>query len=143
MGFSGVVQQIKDLVTRVTNLDNSLIDRIYPVGSIYMSMVSTNPATLLGGGTWEQLPTGRCIIGANGTDYNAGDVVIFEKNNRLMVGVIEGYYMEDDIFWFNIRVSSRYVYTYSNGGDIMESDIIGRVSEDLKEELIRQINNMN
>lgn len=77
------------------------------------------------------------------TDYNAGDVVIFEKNNRLMVGIVEGYYMEDNIFWFNIRVSSKYVYTYSNGGDIMESDIIGRVSEDLKEELIRQINNMN
>ena len=77
------------------------------------------------------------------TDYNAGDVVIFEKNDRLMVGIVEGYYMEDDIFWFNIRVSSRYVYTYSNGGDIMESDIIGRVSEDLKEELIRQINSMN
>ena len=77
------------------------------------------------------------------TDYNAGDVVIFEKNNRLMVGIVEGYYMEDDVFWFNIRVSSRYVYTYTNGGDIMESDIIGRVSEDLKEELIRQINSMN
>lgn len=77
------------------------------------------------------------------TDYNAGDVVIFEKNNRLMVGIVEGYYMEDDIFWFNIRVSSKYVYTYSNGGDIMESNIIGRVNEDLKEELIRQINNMN
>ena len=77
------------------------------------------------------------------TDYNAGDVVIFEKNNRLMVGIVEGYYIEDNIFWFNIRVSSKYVYTYSNGGDIMESDIIGRVSEDLKEELIRQINNMN
>ena len=77
------------------------------------------------------------------TDYNAGDVVIFEKNNRLMVGIVEGYYMEDDIFWFNTRVSSRYVYTYSNGGDIMESNIIGRVGEDLKEELIRQINSMN
>ena len=77
------------------------------------------------------------------TDYNAGDVVIFEKNDRLMVGIVEGYYMEDDIFWFNIRVSSRYVYTYSNGGDIMESNIIGRVNEDLKEELIRQINSMN
>ena len=76
-------------------------------------------------------------------DYNAGDVVIFEKNNRLLVGIVEGYYMEDNIFWFNIRVSSRYVYTYSNGGDIMESDIIGRVSEDLKEEIIRQINSMN
>ena len=77
------------------------------------------------------------------TDYNAGDVVIFEKNNRLMVGIVEGYYMEDNIFWFNIRVPSRYVYTYSNGGDIMESDIVGRVGEDLKEELIRQINSMN
>ena len=77
------------------------------------------------------------------TDYNAGDVVIFEKNNRLLVGIVEGYYTENDIFWFNIRVSSRYVYTYSNGRDIMESDIIGRVSEDLKEELIRQINSMN
>ena len=77
------------------------------------------------------------------TDYNAGDVVIFEKNDRLMVGIVEGYSIEDDIFWFNIRVSSRYVYTYSNGGDIMESNIIGRVSEDLKEELIRQINSMN
>lgn len=77
------------------------------------------------------------------TDYNAGDVVIFEKNNRLMVGIVEGYYMEDDIFWFNIRVSSKYVYTYSNGGDIMESNIIGRVSEDLKEEIIRQINSIN
>ena len=77
------------------------------------------------------------------TDYNAGDVVTFEKNNRLMVGIVEGYYVEDNIFWFNIRVSSKYVYTYSNGGDIMESNIIGRVSEDLKEELIRQINSMN
>ena len=77
------------------------------------------------------------------TKYNAGDVVIFEKNNRLMVGIVEGYYMADNIIWFNIRVSSNYVYTYSNGGDIMESNIIGRVSEDLKEELIRQINNMN
>ena len=77
------------------------------------------------------------------TNYNVGDVVIFEKNDRLMVGIVEGYYMEDDIFWFNIRVSSRYVYTYTNGSDISESDIIGRVSEDLKEELIRQINRMN
>lgn len=77
------------------------------------------------------------------TDHNAGDVVIFEKNDRLMVGIVEGYYIEDNIFWFNIRVSSKYVYTYTNGGDVSESDIIGRVSEDLKEKLIRQINNMN
>lgn len=77
------------------------------------------------------------------TDYNAGDVVIFEKNDRLMVGIIEGYYVDDHIFWFNIKVSPRYTYAYSNGGDIGEHDIIGRVSEDLKEECIRHINSMN
>ena len=76
------------------------------------------------------------------TNYNAGDVVIFEKNDRLMVGIIEGYYVDDHVFWFNIRVSSKYVYTYSNSGDIGEHDIIGKVSEDLKEECIKQIKSM-
>ena len=31
---------------------------VYPVGSIYMSTVSTNPATLFGFGTWEAMPAG-------------------------------------------------------------------------------------
>lgn len=33
----------------------SIFELMYPVGSIYMSTVSTNPATLLGFGTWEQI----------------------------------------------------------------------------------------
>ena len=33
------------------------IDDVYPVGSIYMNINSTNPATLFGG-TWEQMPNG-------------------------------------------------------------------------------------
>ena len=41
----------------------------YPVGSIYMSVNSTNPSTLFGG-TWEQLEN-RFLIGA-GSDYAAG-----------------------------------------------------------------------
>lgn len=43
---------------------------IYPVGSIYMSTVNVNPATLFGG-TWEQLED-RFLLGA-GTTYTAGD----------------------------------------------------------------------
>lgn len=42
---------------------------IYPVGSIYMSVVSTNPSTLFGG-TWEQLKD-RFLLGAGDT-YTAG-----------------------------------------------------------------------
>nr|DAT54964.1 MAG TPA: baseplate protein [Caudoviricetes sp.] len=47
----------------------SLLDRTYPVGSIYMSTVSTNPKDLFGG-TWQALG-GRFLIGADDT-YKAG-----------------------------------------------------------------------
>lgn len=47
-----------------------LIDTIYPVGSIYMSVNSISPATLFGG-TWEQIAQGRTLIGVGrGYDVN-------------------------------------------------------------------------
>lgn len=47
-----------------------MIDMIYPVGSIYMSVNSTSPQTLFGG-TWEQLQN-RFLLGA-GSSYAAGN----------------------------------------------------------------------
>lgn len=44
----------------------SVFDKIYPVGSIYMSVNSTSPATLFGG-TWTQLKD-RFLVGA-GNSY--------------------------------------------------------------------------
>ncbi|MDP3134978.1 MAG: hypothetical protein Q8N17_01420 [Burkholderiaceae bacterium] len=35
----------------------------WPVGSVYTSVVNTNPATLLGGGTWAAFGTGRTLVG--------------------------------------------------------------------------------
>ena len=40
----------------------------YPIGSVYISVVSTNPNTLLGFGTWSQIAQGRMLIGQNGGD---------------------------------------------------------------------------
>lgn len=50
---------------------NAAIVAAYPVGSIYMSTVSTNPATLFGFGTWVAYGQGRMPISADGT-YTAG-----------------------------------------------------------------------
>jgi len=45
---------------------------IYPVGSIYTNAsVATNPATLIGFGTWTQFGAGRVLIG-NGGSFGAG-----------------------------------------------------------------------
>jgi len=43
----------------------------YPVGSIYMSTVATNPGTLFGFGTWVTYGSGRMLISQDGT-YTAG-----------------------------------------------------------------------
>ena len=48
---------------------NFVLDNVYPIGSIYMNVNSTNPETLFGG-TWEQIQ-GRFLLGmSNG--YPAG-----------------------------------------------------------------------
>lgn len=44
----------------------------FPVGSIFMAVVATNPASLLGYGTWAALAPGRVLIGDNGGTYPAG-----------------------------------------------------------------------
>jgi len=45
------------------------LSAIYPVGSIYVNAaVSTNPATLLGFGTWEAFGAGRVMVGFNSAD---------------------------------------------------------------------------
>ena len=47
------------------------LNAIYPVGSIYTSTVSTNPATLFGVGTWVAFGAGRVMLG-NGGGFTAG-----------------------------------------------------------------------
>lgn len=51
---------------------NNVIDMIYPIGSIYMSVNDADPATLFGG-TWEQFAKGRTLVGVDTsqTEFNS------------------------------------------------------------------------
>lgn len=48
---------------------NFVLDNVYPIGSIYMNVNSTNPGTLFGG-TWEQIQ-GKFLLGMS-SNYPAG-----------------------------------------------------------------------
>ncbi len=54
-----------------TNLANAIVNKIYPVGSIYISVNNTNPKNLFGG-TWEQLKNAFLYANA-GTSYSSGN----------------------------------------------------------------------
>lgn len=45
---------IEKNTTDISNIFSKLIGKVYPIGAIYMSTISTSPAELFGG-TWEQL----------------------------------------------------------------------------------------
>ena len=72
--FTDKLQNEKDAIyNRIENdivsIENNIVDLIYPVGSIYMSVNSVDPSTLFGG-TWEQIEDKFLL--ASGTNYASG-----------------------------------------------------------------------
>lgn len=68
----------------INTSENAIFDRIYPVGSIYMSVNSTNPSELFGG-TWSAWGQGRVPvgIGSNGTtNYTTPDTTGGSTSHR-------------------------------------------------------------
>lgn len=61
-----------------------IVEMIYPVGAIYMSVKSTSPASLFGG-TWEVWGSGRVPIGVNASDsdFNTVEKTGGTKINRI------------------------------------------------------------
>lgn len=54
-------------------LQNALLEMVYPVGSIYMSVNSANPQTFLGG-TWEAWGAGKVPVGIDTSDTDFATV---------------------------------------------------------------------
>ena len=66
--LDGVSSNIQN---QLSDLDNKIETKIYPVGSIYINASSSlNPGILLGFGTWVEFGNGQLLIGHDSTDAN-------------------------------------------------------------------------
>ena len=63
-----------------------VIDLVHPVGSIYVSILSTNPGTLFGFGTWTAFAAGRCLVGldAGQTEFDTVEETGGAKTHTLL-----------------------------------------------------------
>ena len=70
-GTIGVTQSSSDSSTKLatTAFVQAVLQTLYPVGSIYTNATSsTNPATLIGFGTWTAFGAGRVMVGLNSSN---------------------------------------------------------------------------
>lgn len=102
--FEIVDKQARDQLQQIFDAEEpanaAIINLIYPVGSVYLSMSSANPQTLFGG-TWEQISQGRMLMGAapqGSIQQNNGNTGLFgtldsnELNYKFESGQLGGKY---------------------------------------------------
>lgn len=94
----------------------TLLNWVYPVGSIYMSVNSTSPASRFGG-TWQRIQ--NCFLLASGSAYTAGTTG-GEATHTLTVDEIPSHNHGN---WYELgnNASSKYLYGGSGYGDITRS----------------------
>jgi len=83
--FNGSVDEYNLNLDR-PELKAALGDLFYPVGSKYTNFSDgTNPATLLGFGTWERIAKGKVVVGVDSTDtdFNTAEKTGGEKTHTL------------------------------------------------------------
>ena len=104
----------------VKNNISETLKKVYPVGSIYMSTVSTNPATLFGFGTWEAMPAGRVLLAQGksswGTTYNAGSTG-GEATHTLTVGEIPSHTHTGSTSTTGNHTHNVTIFEYFEGGN--------------------------
>lgn len=72
----------------------------YPVGSIYMSIMNTNPGTLFGG-VWRAFAPGRVLVGVNSSDsdFSQSGKMGGSKTHRLTVSQIPAHTHPQTLYW--------------------------------------------
>ena len=77
---------VNSITSKVAQTQVTDFNKIYPVGSIYMSVNNTNPSTFFGG-TWNAIAQGRTLVGVDTTqtEFNTVKKTGGEKTHKLTV----------------------------------------------------------
>lgn len=72
---SGITQQLSnplDYVSQeiIRRFVQTITQQAFPIGSIFISVVATDPSLLLGYGTWSAFAQGRTLVGLDSTDID-------------------------------------------------------------------------
>lgn len=69
--------------TAIDNLKTQILEAVYPVGSVYVSLAnSSNPADILGFGTWEALPAGYGLVAQGTATAEDGSTLTFTAGQK-------------------------------------------------------------
>lgn len=69
--------------TAIDNLKGQILEAVYPVGSVYVSLTnSSNPADILGFGTWEALPAGYGLVAQGTATAEDGSTLTFTAGEK-------------------------------------------------------------
>jgi hypothetical protein len=105
------------VTTAVAAVSKAVINgHAYPVGSIYTSVVATNPATLLGVGTWAAFGEGKVLIGIDSgdTDFDTVNETGGSKTHTLTVNEMPSHKHHQGI---GTGDSKRWGTSSNNNGD--------------------------
>lgn len=109
--IDAVIKSQENLQTKVENNKqqiDAIADKIYPIGSIYMSMNATSPSTFFGG-TWVKIE--GCFLLGSSSSYSLG-VTGGEAKHTLTVEEMPSH----------SHTTTFYNDDFSNGGDSQSSD---------------------
>ena len=118
---SDIATAKSDISTLKTNVDE-MIDKIYPVGSIYLAMNSTNPSTLFGG-TWERIKD-RFLL-ACGDSYTSIGTYGGEETHTLTIDEMPAHTHKYNAFDYTVTPASGTITTGHAGADQTETTSVG------------------
>ncbi len=97
----------------------------WPVGSIYLSVNTTNPSSYFGG-TWEQIAKGRTLVGVDTsqTEFNTAEKTGGEKKHKLTINEMPSHAHGNKVGW-TTGTAEAIDYSQNNGTNSLATNFTG------------------